>query len=82
MPDLGPLDVGASRDGVDRERGCRDGGPDDDYVAGAVREPGDGRLAQRDSPCGSPPGSSRRSGAPLPHSSWPRSNLPSVLGYV
>lgn len=44
----GDVDVGASRDGVDRERGRRDGGPDDDYVAGAVREPGDGRLTQRD----------------------------------
>ena len=43
----GDVDVGASRDGVDRERGRRDGGPDDDYVAGVVREPGDGRLAQR-----------------------------------
>jgi hypothetical protein len=40
MPDFGPLDVGAGRDGVDRERGRRDGGPDDDYVAGAMREPG------------------------------------------
>lgn len=44
----GDVDVGASRDGVDRERGRRDGGPDDDYVAGAVRKPGHGRLAQRD----------------------------------
>jgi hypothetical protein len=44
----GDIDVGASRDGVDHERGCRDSGPDDDYIAGAVHEPRDGRLAQRD----------------------------------
>jgi hypothetical protein len=36
--DLRPLDVGAGRDD----------GPDDSYVAGAVREPGHGCLVQRD----------------------------------
>jgi hypothetical protein len=94
VPDLVPLDVGAGRDGVDRERGRRDGGPDDDYVAGAVREPGHGRLAQRDD-VGGRGGRRRRRVALLPAlaegavspSLTPslflaRSNLPSVLGYV
>jgi len=44
----GLLDVGARRGGIDRERGRRDGGLDDGDVAGVGREPGHGRLAERD----------------------------------
>ncbi|KAL5648884.1 hypothetical protein ACJX0J_039693, partial [Zea mays] len=44
-----PLDVRAGRGGVDRERGCRDDGPDDGYIAGVVHEPGHGCLVQQDS---------------------------------